>query len=121
MTDPDRAEIDAALDRLAEAWAASNPDAVAAAFAPDGVYAASVGPDPGEVARGRAAIRALAARMFATDAGRSELVERLPLPDGAFWTWRILEPDGTVTLGCDRVRVRNSHVVLKDAYRKTAS
>ncbi|GAB5373844.1 MAG: hypothetical protein AcusKO_03060 [Acuticoccus sp.] len=63
MTDPDREEIDAALDRLAAAWVARDAHAVTAAFAPDGVYSASIGPDPGEAARGHAAIHDLARRM----------------------------------------------------------
>ncbi len=118
MDASDRAAIEAALDRLAAAWAARDPDGVAATFAPDGVYASSVGPDPGMRAEGRAAIRALAEAMFAVDLGVSEILERIALPDGAFWRWRTETSDGTVALGCDLVRVRGGLVVLKDAYRK---
>lgn len=116
MTTVDRADIDSALDRLQRAWAARDADAVAAAFAVDGVYAPSVG--SGAPAIGRSAIHDLATLMFANNRGESEVTDRIPLPDGAFWTWQIVQPNGAFVYGCDRVRVQNGLVVLKDAYRK---
>ena len=122
VTALDRVTIDGTLDRLAAAWAARDADRVAALFAPDGVYAASVGPGPGTRAVGRAAIRDLAQRMFALDAGgASEVLERVPMPDGAFWRWRYTRPNGATTLGCDLVRVHGGLIVLKDAYRKVVA
>ncbi len=57
------------LQELAIAWTDRDPEAVAGLFAEDAVYAASVGPDPGRRAQGRAAIRRLVGAMFALDEG----------------------------------------------------
>ena len=92
---------------------------MAAFFSPDGVYAASVGPEPGERAVGHDAICALVARMFAVDDGaRMTLLDRVETETGAFWSWKYDLPDGTVELGCDHIMVSNGKITLKDAYRK---
>lgn len=114
-----REETDAVLARLLAAWKSRNAKEVAAQFANDGVYAASVGPEPGARAKGPAAIEALVGRMFAVDDGASsEIIGRVPTETGAFWSWRYILPDGKVELGCDLIVVCGQHIMLKDAYRK---
>ena len=120
-TDPDGLSVENLLDRFAEAWASGDADRVAALFAPHGVYHASVGPEPGERARGREAIRGLVGRMLALDsATATQITSRTVMPGGAVWTWSYETDDDTTVLGCDIVRVENGLLVLKDAYRKVA-
>lgn len=63
MTAEPRAAIDAVLERFLAAWQSGDAEAVASLFAPDSVYAASVGPGPG--------LAALVGRGFGDSAGAS--------------------------------------------------
>jgi len=108
------------LKDFARAWGARDLDGIVALFAEDGIYAASVGPEPGTRAQGRPAIRALIAEMFKVDDGAvAETSEPVLFDGGAFWTWRYTLPDGSVELGCDVPRCVDGKIALKDAYRKT--
>lgn len=107
------------LDRFSAAWSEKDAEKVANLFAPDGVYFASIGPEPGHRAVGRVAIKKLVAAMFAQDAGaQSQTSAPIMMEDAAFWTWQYDLPDGTTELGCDLLRLEGGYITLKDAYRK---
>lgn len=61
-------QISRLLTRFSEAWAARDLEEVQACFHRDAVYFASVGPLPGQKARGHSEIRELVRRMLAHDA-----------------------------------------------------
>ncbi len=106
------------------AWNSGDPDLVAAFFAEDGVYHASVGPDRlGKTYVGRAEIRTGAAAFFARfPDGRFENLRVVLLGDvGTFeWDFVATGPDGRVitTAGCDLLEFRGDLVTLKNAFRK---
>lgn len=113
-------EQEALLAEFSRAWGVRDLDAVVELFAEDGVYAASVGPEPGTRAEGKLAIRAAVAKMFNVDDGAvTETTPPILFDGGAFWTWRYTLSDGTVELGCDYLEMAAGKITLKDAYRKT--
>ena len=110
------------LDRLAafdRAWTERDLDALTDAFSDDGVYAASVGPEPGATYRGRAAIRDGTAAMLAHDGGACR-------HSGPAWTFGdraaarwAFEEQGRRVEGIDLFEFDGDRIRLKDAYRKT--
>ncbi|GAB5506857.1 MAG: hypothetical protein Rhirs2KO_20200 [Rhizobiaceae bacterium] len=112
-------DIETLLGDFAGAWGRRDVSAVVELFAEDAIYFASVGPEPGRKATGKAEIRDLIEAMFAVDQGAtSETSEPIIFDGGAFWSWRYTLPDGSIELGCDLLRVANGKITLKDAYRK---
>lgn len=113
-------EIDGLFDRFLAAWDNRDLDAVVECFSADAVYHASVGPEPGESAKGRLAIRNLVEKMFETDKGaRSEITGKIIKENSIAWTWVYTLPDGSREYGCDFFTVSAEGITLKDAYRKT--
>jgi SnoaL-like domain len=108
------------LETFAKAWDSRDIESVVSCFSDDGIYYASVGPDPGEKAIGRDAIRQLVKRMFEHDTGaKTQIVDACVGPTGGYWTWIYALPNGTIERGCDIISIANGHITLKDAYRKT--
>lgn len=108
------------LQRLSDAWERRDIEAVLSCFSLDAEYYASVGPLPGELAKGHVDIRQLVARMFSHDSGAVGFVGRpICTASAAFWRWRYELPDGSTELGCDFFEFREGEIALKDAYRKT--
>lgn len=108
------------LQRLSDAWGRRDIEAVLACFSPDAEYYASVGPMPGELAKGHDGIRDLIRRMFRHDSGAAGCVGRpICTTSTAFWKWRYELPNGSTELGCDVFEFCDGKIVLKDAYRKT--
>src|SRR4051794_17001433 len=68
-SDPTEAEIRDLLARFAAAWAGRDVTAVLDLMCEDGVYGASVGPEPGTTYRGRNEIERGLRAMFAHDDG----------------------------------------------------
>jgi hypothetical protein len=108
------------LETFAKAWDSRDVETVVGCFSNDGIYYASVGPDPGEKAVGHDAIRQLAKRMFKHDTGaKIQIVDRRVGSIGGYWTWIYTLPNGTIERGCDIISIANGRITLKDAYRKT--
>jgi ketosteroid isomerase-like protein len=111
---------DELLETFAKAWDSRDVETVVSCFSDDGIYYASVGPDPGEKAVGRDAIRQLVKRMFEHDTGaKTQIVDRRVGPSGGYWTWIYTLSNGDIERGCDIISIDSGHVTLKDAYRKT--
>jgi ketosteroid isomerase-like protein len=115
------------LERATEfgaSWNSRDPDLVASFFAEDGVYHASVGPDPmGLTFTGREEIRKGAKVFFDRfPDGRFENLKVQVAGDiGTFeWDFVASGPDGntTRTAGCDLLQFRGNMVTLKNAFRK---
>jgi hypothetical protein len=111
--------VQTVLLKFAEAWSTKRLDDVVDLFDEKGVYFASVGPSPGQIATGHSEIRNLIETMFSVDQGAVvETSEPVIFADGAFWTWKYTMPNGAVELGCDFLCVKDGKILLKDAYRK---
>ncbi|MET3664760.1 nuclear transport factor 2 family protein [Caulobacter sp. 1776] len=124
MSEPDTKLV--ALQRFIDAWGRRDPDAVAACMAPQAIYSASVGPEPGATYVGREAIRAGVVEMFARDkGGRMQIDTPILMGDVALLTWTYHAPaanDASCAIrGCDIFRFEEGAIVLKDAFRKTPS
>jgi hypothetical protein len=121
MSDLNRAR----LAVLSEAWRRGDLATIVACFDPDGIYAASVGPEPGETFVGRAAIEAGVKRMLALDAGSDKWFEEPVFAgDLAVVTWTYATPNGDggkTVRGCDVFTFRGGLILKKDAFRKTAA
>ncbi|HEY3948703.1 nuclear transport factor 2 family protein [Phenylobacterium sp.] len=111
------------LATLTAAWAAGDAEAAAACFAPEGVYAASVGPQPGATFYGRREIRDGIATMLALDLGAPRVIdEPLFLNDRAITTWTYWKGAGDglhAVRGCDLFTFSRGRILMKDAFRKT--
>jgi len=114
----------ARLAALVDAWSRRDAEAVAACFDADGVYAASVGPEPGETFVGRSAIEAGVRKMFAHDAGSEATIDQTAFAGDlavSTWTYRTPAGDGVRSVrGCDVFTFRRGLILRKDAFRKTA-
>jgi ketosteroid isomerase-like protein len=112
--------------RLAEfstAWAAKDIDALMAMMTDDCIYAASVGPEPGETFVGKAAVRDGFLRLLAHDAGgisRSGEVWIFGDRGYAEWSYAKRCADGSeyVVRGCDWFEFVGDKIRKKDAFRK---
>jgi hypothetical protein len=111
--------IKALLDELLDAWQQRDLDRTAACFAHNGEYFASVGPLPGQRAKGRGEIRKLIEAMFALDGDTNATFTDLSIAGAtATWKWRYELAHGSVELGCDFFKFSDQRILLKDAYRK---
>lgn len=105
-------------------WNSRDPDLVASFFADDGVYHASVGPDPmGLTFRGREEIRKGAKVFFDRfPDGRFENLKVQVAGDIGTFEWDFVATDAsgkvTRTAGCDLLQFRGNMVTLKNAFRK---
>lgn len=105
------------------AWTAGDLERLMNYIAPDCVYAASVGPEPGQTFVGRDAVKAGFEKMLEHD--RTRRRQSGPLwffGDFAFAEWSFAEetPEGQQTIkGIDRFEFSPQGIVRKDAYRKT--
>jgi uncharacterized protein (TIGR02246 family) len=111
------------LDRFGEAWASGDAARVVALMTEDGVYEASVGPEPGRTFRGAAEIRAGVEAMLAHDAAaRTEITDVFVAGDRAAWEWRYYDAsDQLVARGCDLFLLRDGRIAVKNAFRKTTA
>lgn len=115
-----KVDIETLLSEFASAWDDRDLDRAVACFAEDAVYSASIGPEPGERAEGLVEIYKLIAKMFTFDKGATtQIGNQIFSNNEVAWTWIYTLPDGTKSLGCDFLKVKNGKIILKDAYRKT--
>ena len=111
-------------DRLAAvvaAWGRADIETLMSFVAPDCVYCASVGPEPGETFVGKAAVREGFLKLLAHDSDSvSEPGEMRVVGDWAVFTWGFRpKAGGAVVRGCDLFELRNGLIVRKDSFRKT--
>lgn len=113
------------LTRFSDAWTSRDLETLLSTMDEDGVYSASVGPEPGMTYRGARELRKGFKEMLHTDsagvrtAGPSWILGDIGL---AFWQFdypatRTI-PARTVR-GIDYFEFKNGKIKLKDAYRKT--
>src|SRR4051812_15671823 len=113
------------VERLREvtaAWGRADIEALMSYVAPDCVYSASVGPEPGETFVGKEAVRAGFLKLLAHDNdGVSVPGEIRMVGDWAVFTWgfRRKGGDGQLVRGCDLFEFRDGLIVRKDSFRKT--
>lgn len=111
--------IEERLEFFRVAWREKDVEATLGCFTENGVYAASVGPEPGTRAEGKPAIRKLLEKMFDFDAGSEAIIEdKVLMTEAAYWKWRYERPDGKTVLGCDFFLFEGDRIALKDAFRK---
>ncbi len=111
------------LAKFGAAWTAKDLDALMSLITDDCVYAASVGPEPGETFIGRDAVRAGFAALLAYDAsgeskeGRIAILGELGLAE---WAYELWDASGRVTVvrGCDIFEFAGLLIRRKDAFRK---
>jgi ketosteroid isomerase-like protein len=118
--------METTLDRLkavAAAWGRADIETLMSFVAPDCVYSASVGPEPGQTFVGRAAVREGFLKLLAHDRdGVSEPGEMRVVGDWAVFTWGFRRTVGSaqqVVRGCDLFEFRDGLIVRKDSFRKT--
>lgn len=105
------------------AWEAGDAEAVMALLADDGVYCASVGPEPGLTYAGRQQLRQGVVSMLAFEAGgESRQGDTWFCDDHAFaqWSYDEIGADGTATQirGIDVIAMAAGKITSIDAYRK---
>ncbi|WP_051163395.1 nuclear transport factor 2 family protein [Nocardia brevicatena] len=110
------------LDRLkqfAAAWRDKDLDALMSFMAPDCVFNASVGIEPGTTFEGHDQVRRGFELMAAYDSSTDTRLG-LVLVCGSHGVvqWRHTRADGTHTEGCDIYEFRGDLIRVKDAYRK---
>ena len=111
------------LVKFSEAWTAKNLDALMSFVTDDCIYAASVGPEPGETFIGRDAVRAGFAALLAYDAGGESREGRIAMLGElglAEWAYELRDASGraTVVRGCDIFEFTGILIRRKDAFRK---
>ncbi len=112
-------QIHKRLETLLNAWRCGDVERVVSCFSEQGVYFASVGPEPGERAQGHQHIRRLVRRMLAHDANTEASIEYLTADQTtAYWRWRYQHADGSAEIGCDFFHFRGDLIALKDSFRK---
>jgi ketosteroid isomerase-like protein len=114
------------VDRLREvaaAWGRADIETLMTFVAPDCIYSASVGPEPGETFVGKEAVRAGFLKLLTHDRDSvSEPGEIRFVGDWAVMTWgfrRAAAAGGQLIRGCDLFEFRDGLIVRKDSYRKT--
>ena len=107
------------LKQVAAAWGRADIDTLMSFVAPDCVYSASVGPEPGETFVGKEAVREGFLKLLAHDRGSvSEPGEMRAVGDWVVFKWGFRSSAGLVR-GCDLFEFRDGLIVRKDSYRKT--
>jgi SnoaL-like domain len=111
------------LVEFGEAWAAKNVDALMALVTDDCIYAASVGPEPGETFSGRDSVRAGFAALLTYDAGGESRNGRIAVLGElglAEWAYELRDALGRaiVVRGCDIFEFTGKLIRRKDAFRK---
>jgi len=111
------------IREVSAAWGRADLETLMTFIAPDCVYSASVGPEPGETFVGREAVRAGFAKLLAHDSdGVSEPGEMWSVGDVVVSTWAFRKKAGGAVIrvrGCDIFSLRNGLIVKKDSFRKT--
>lgn len=111
------------LKEVAAAWGRADIETLMSFVAPDCVYSASVGPEPGETFVGKDAVRAGFLKLLAHDKGSvSEPGTMRIVDDWAVFTWGFRRKVGDrdqVIRGCDLFEFRDGLITKKDSYRKT--
>lgn len=111
------------LVKFGEAWTGKNLDALMSFVTDDCIYAASVGPEPGETFIGRDAVRAGFAALLAYNAGGESREGRIAMLGElglAEWAYELRDASGrtTVVRGCDIFEFTGILIRRKDAFRK---
>jgi ketosteroid isomerase-like protein len=114
------------IREVSTAWGRADLTTIMKYIAPDCIYIASVGPEPGETFTGREAVRAGFAKLLAHDSdGVAEPGEMKAADDWVVSTWgfRKTRPDGSAMLvrGCDIFVLRDGLIVRKDSFRKVGA
>jgi hypothetical protein len=111
------------LEEFRDAWARADLERLMSFMSDDCVYRASVGPEPGEVFVGAAAVRAGFAHMLAHDAGKEGRSGRCFVYGDrgvAQWSYVYFEGNRRVEVfGCDLFEFVGEKIRVKDAFRKT--
>ena len=111
------------LKEVAAAWGRADIETLMTFVAPDCVYSASVGPEPGETFIGKEAVRAGFLKLLSHDRGSvSEPGEIRIVGDWAVFTWgfrRTVGDSQQLVRGCDLFEFRDGLIVRKDSFRKT--
>jgi ketosteroid isomerase-like protein len=111
-------------EEFGAAWNSGNADLVASYFAEDGVYHASVGPDPlGKSYVGRENIRRGVQAFFDRfPGGKFENLKVTVAGDIGTFEWDFVAIDSSGrklrTAGCDLLRFVDDKVAIKNAFRK---
>jgi ketosteroid isomerase-like protein len=111
----------ALLERFSDAWARRDIQQVAACLHPEAVYAASLGPEPGETFVGLVAVlKGIEAMWLADNAASSTTLSREIAASSAVVRWRydLAGETAACVLGVDLFEFRDGLISLKDAYRK---
>ena len=106
-----------------QAWGQQDLEGVLHFFAPDAIFIASAGPEPGRTHQGHAAIRSAVSAMFATPQPASAVsTEICSSGTEYFVTWASHAPAAGITAkGIDHFTIIDGKITLKDAYRKIAA
>jgi ketosteroid isomerase-like protein len=124
MTREDSAKMAlSALQRFSDAWTRGDVSELMSFMTEDCMYAASVGPEPGQTFYGRRDVERGFVEMLRYDAGRERLSGPAFVLDNvavAEWAFRERRPDGTIVLirGCDIFEFAGTRIRKKDAFRK---
>jgi len=112
------------LVKFSEAWSGKNLDALMSLVTDDCIYAASVGPEPGETFIGRDAVRAGFAALLSYDDGGESREGRIAILGElglAEWAYELRDASGRtiVVRGCDIFEFTGTLIRRKDAFRKS--
>ncbi|WIY24066.1 nuclear transport factor 2 family protein [Parasedimentitalea psychrophila] len=112
------------LATFSQAWTNKDLDTLMRYIHPDCVYAASVGPEPGQTFRGIDEVRRGFANMLAHDTGKRQEGATVIFGQEAISEWSFTEQsDGQEVdiRGCDIFAFRGGKILKKDAFRKVFS
>lgn len=114
----------ARLAEFGEAWRRKDVERLLEFMTEDGVYSASVGPEPGQVFRGTDELREDFTRMLAYDTGAERHGGQMWIFGDrgvSLWSFAGTDEHGrTVEIeGIDLFEFEGDRIKLKDAYRKT--
>src|SRR5579884_2724107 len=112
------------LKQFGEAWNAGDIDTLISMITDDGVYCASVGPEPGTTFVGKAAVREGFLAMLAFDsgglprAGTPYIAGSVGVSEWSY-LFRAASDAEFEVRGCDIFEFRNGRISRKDAFRKS--
>jgi ketosteroid isomerase-like protein len=116
----------AIIHAFIQAWGQQDLEGVLRFFAPDAIFIASTGPEPGRTHQGRTAIRSAVSAMFATPQPASAISTKI-WSSGTehFVTWASRDPAvpaaGLTGKGIDHFTIIDGKITLKDAYTLSSS